>query len=233
MKAFSSIALWIAAAAAALPSCQASNISVAWTIQSYANQTAQVGDSITFTWAFTHTVYIHPTHSCVKTGNTLLGNVSPVTYTFKKRDAGKSIYFACDIASHCSLGQHITIDVAPLASTSISANTTAMVNGTATPTAPSTVVTGAPSVAAAPGPTMGPTTAMPGMMPTASPAAGMKPTGSPMASPTMMSKRPNTMSPASMGTGAPTTSTASLAGGNAAMVASIVSAFMFVMIHIN
>ena len=50
-------------------------------------------------------MYIHPTGTCDKTSSILVGSEGQnATYTFQDSDVG-TIVFACDVQSHCILGQ--------------------------------------------------------------------------------------------------------------------------------
>ena len=91
---------------------KAEDIELAWAIGSYPDETAQVGDTITFTWDSGHNVHIHPTGSCDETDAIEVGVESPAVYTVTDADAGQSLFFACDVGSHCELGQHVTVTVA-------------------------------------------------------------------------------------------------------------------------
>jgi plastocyanin len=92
-------------------SSQAVDIPIAWTVTTYEDIIAQSGDTITFTWDGTHNAYIHPSGSCDGTGAIEVGGTSPATYTFTDADVGTSMFFACEVGTHCDLGQHITVSV--------------------------------------------------------------------------------------------------------------------------
>jgi plastocyanin len=89
----------------------AEDIEIAWSIRAYPNESAQVGDTITFTWASGHNVNIHPTGTCTETGAMSVGTTSPATYTFAEADVGQDLFFACDVGSHCEFEQHVTVSV--------------------------------------------------------------------------------------------------------------------------
>ena len=92
-------------------SAQAANIDIQWSIQEYADTTAQVGDTIPLTWDTLHNIYIHPSGTCDETGAIIIGETSPVTYTFTADDANEDLIFICGIPGHCDAGQTITVSV--------------------------------------------------------------------------------------------------------------------------
>ena len=92
-------------------SAQAANIDIEQSIQEYEDTTAQVGDTITFTWSSTHNVYMHPSGTCDSEGAILIGETSPVTYTFTADDVDEDLFFICGIPGHCDAGQTITVSV--------------------------------------------------------------------------------------------------------------------------
>lgn len=81
----------------------------------YPDRRVFVGDTVVFQWDGDHNVYIHPTLDCEKDGSVFVGDGGVVggggggmknaTYTFGNDDIGKSVVFACDVQSHCRLGQ--------------------------------------------------------------------------------------------------------------------------------
>jgi len=84
-----------------------------WSVQEYDDKTAQVGDTVTFDFSGSaHNVFIHPSGDCDETGAIEVGTSGPVTYTFKKDDAGKDMLFACDVGGHCEDGQSVKFTVA-------------------------------------------------------------------------------------------------------------------------
>lgn len=85
--------------------------SIEWTIKSYDDRDANVGDTVTFKWSFSHNVYIHPSGDCTEDGSIVVGLESPASYTFKEEDAGKTITFACQKEGHCLGGQIIHFNV--------------------------------------------------------------------------------------------------------------------------
>jgi len=89
------------------------NIVIAWSISEYDDMTANVGDTITFNWSFTHNVYIHPSGTCNENGSRILqgGISSGATYTFTEADAGTEVVFACQIFGHCNAGQLLKVIV--------------------------------------------------------------------------------------------------------------------------
>jgi len=75
------------------------------------DKTVMVGDVVKFEWNGMHNVAFHPSGTCDITDDTaILGETSPVEYTFTADDVGKKT-FACDITGHCPAGQIITFDV--------------------------------------------------------------------------------------------------------------------------
>jgi hypothetical protein len=77
----------------------------------------KVGDTLAFTWDGFHDIYIHPTLDCTETGAIPLyapatqGGSS--TYTFTAEDAGKDMFFACDIGGHCAANVNQVVTVFP------------------------------------------------------------------------------------------------------------------------
>jgi hypothetical protein len=140
---------------------QAANINIQWSVQTYQDITAQVGDTITFTWGSGHSVYINPSGSCDTQGAILVGDTPPAVYTFTADDANKDLFFACGVPGHCAAGQSITVAVAaagvsapssaPVAS-STSAAPTVSVAGGANSTAVPTGTVGGGMVTPAPTP---------------------------------------------------------------------------------
>ena len=90
---------------------QAANIDIQWSIQAYDDVTAQVGDTITFTWSSGHNVYIQPSGTCQADGAILVGETPPAIYTFSAEDLGQDLFFVCGVAGHCDAGQTITVSV--------------------------------------------------------------------------------------------------------------------------
>lgn len=88
----------------------AADITLSWSIKSYAEQSAKVGDTVTFTWGSGHNVFIHPTGTCDEAGAIEVGQTSGASYTFTKDDVGE-VVFACDVQSHCESGQIVTYKV--------------------------------------------------------------------------------------------------------------------------
>ena len=88
-------------------------VAIKWIIKKYESESVQVGDSVTFTFSSNHTtnVFIHPSRDCDVTGRIDFGgSASPATYTFAEDDIGE-VVFACDVGSHCELGQIVTFNV--------------------------------------------------------------------------------------------------------------------------
>jgi len=84
-----------------------------WTVQTYDDATAKVGDTVTFDFSGTdHNVFIHPSGSCDETDAIEVGTSGPVSYTFVEADAGKDMFFACDVGGHCEAGQIVKFTVA-------------------------------------------------------------------------------------------------------------------------
>ena len=80
--------------------------------------TAIVGDTVNFNYGsagVTHDVFKHPGLSCeMRDIIRVKGANGPATYTFTRNDAsqwGETIFFSCDVASHCELGQHVRVVV--------------------------------------------------------------------------------------------------------------------------
>ena len=72
---------------------------------------------VTFNYDFSHNVYIHPTGDCEESGRVLVGDRGgPAPYTFTADDGGKTTTFACDIGSHCEIGQMVSFAVEALPS---------------------------------------------------------------------------------------------------------------------
>jgi hypothetical protein len=90
----------------------AKDIPLNWTIKQYTDQSAIVGDTVTFTWSGSHNVYIHPnkTDTCDKTERTEVSKTSGKKYTFKTSDVGV-VVFACDKSGHCAAGQIVKFNV--------------------------------------------------------------------------------------------------------------------------
>ena len=72
---------------------------------------ANVGDTLVFSWTMFHNVYIAPSNSCDDLAvGTNLGDVSPVRYTVKAEDEG-GIVFACEVPGHCQAGMLLPVNV--------------------------------------------------------------------------------------------------------------------------
>ena len=89
----------------------AADVTLPWKIQAYDDQTADVGDTVTFDFTSGHTVHIHPSGTCDTTDAVELGTTGPIEYTFVEEDAGKDIFFACDQSGHCDGGQIVKFTV--------------------------------------------------------------------------------------------------------------------------
>jgi len=92
----------------------AANIDLDWFISTYADKSAQVGDTITFEWdeENPHNAHIYPSGSCDdEAGIIVVGQNSPASYTFKEGDLGNTIFFGCTISGHCAAGQNVKITV--------------------------------------------------------------------------------------------------------------------------
>mmetsp|Transcript_9242 Transcript_9242/g.13475 ORF Transcript_9242/g.13475 Transcript_9242/m.13475 type:complete len:782 (-) Transcript_9242:237-2582(-) len=76
-------------------------------------QNARVGDSISFSF-FLHNVYKMPSREamekCDFSSATLLASSSPFAYTITSDD-GPSLYFACEVGSHCFGEQRLEVEV--------------------------------------------------------------------------------------------------------------------------
>ena len=72
---------------------------------------ANVGDTLVFTWGGVHNVYIAPSNSCNNLASGAnLGASSPVRYTVQAGDEG-GIVFACEVPGHCQAGMLLPVDV--------------------------------------------------------------------------------------------------------------------------
>jgi plastocyanin len=91
------------------------NIPIDWFIptdgQPYDPVQAKVGDTITFSMGAGHNVHVHPSGSCDQTGRAFVGEDAPATYKFLPEDEGKTLFFACDVGTHCDLGMQIEVTV--------------------------------------------------------------------------------------------------------------------------
>ena len=71
---------------------------------------ARLNDVLIFRWKGNHTVYLMESeekfHSCNFTNATLVGDVSPTSYTVTQFPA----YFACALPSHCQNGLKLKVD---------------------------------------------------------------------------------------------------------------------------
>ena len=56
-------------------------------------------------------VHIHPTGTCEEKGAILVGYRSGSSYTFTEEDAGKELFFACDVGQRCESGQNMKVQV--------------------------------------------------------------------------------------------------------------------------
>lgn len=91
----------------------AETTTLAWSVQSYDAETANVGDKVTFDFSGSgHNVFIHPSGDCDDTDAIEVGTSGPVTYTFTEDDAGKDLVFACEVQGHCEAGQFVKFTVA-------------------------------------------------------------------------------------------------------------------------
>lgn len=133
--------LFLTVAASAVTVANAANIDIAWSIRAYPDEVAQVGDTITFTWASGHNVNIHPAGSCDETGAIFVGGSSPATYTFTEDDVGKDLFFACDVGEHCEFEQHVLVSVSAPSGTVAPSSAPAAVEEPGAPSAASTSTT--------------------------------------------------------------------------------------------
>ena len=103
-------------------------INVQWSIKSYAPMTANVGDTVSFTWGGTHDVHLHPSGTCSQAGATLVASSSQQSgkYTFTK--PGKYT-FACQVGRHCNMGQIVTFTVGGASSGGIPSGCTSWYDG--------------------------------------------------------------------------------------------------------
>ena len=71
---------------------------------------ANIGDTVVFSWSGSHNVYWHPTGTCDEAGAVQVDSgSSPATWT--ATEAG-TFTFACDVGDHCEWGQVVTVTVA-------------------------------------------------------------------------------------------------------------------------
>merc|ERR1719246_69332 len=80
---------------------------------------AEVGDVVKFDQSFNHNVYTMVDaaayDSCDFSEGTNLGENVPVDVPIVAKDAGKTLYFGCEIPFHCSGGSMvIAFEVAPI-----------------------------------------------------------------------------------------------------------------------
>jgi plastocyanin len=85
-------------------------IKVNWVIRAYGPMTANVGDTVFFTWGGNHNVFLHPSGTCNQRGSTLVGSRSARNGKFTFTKPGKYT-FACQVGSHCNQGQIVTFTV--------------------------------------------------------------------------------------------------------------------------
>lgn len=85
-------------------------ININWVVKGYPPRTATVGDIVRFTWVGQHNVYLHPSGSCDPAHSIMVGSSRARKGVFKFTNPGKYI-FACQIGSHCQVGQILTINV--------------------------------------------------------------------------------------------------------------------------
>ena len=79
----------------------------------YEDRTAYVDDVIEFRWTdASHNVYILPSMDCGNRDNEILVGADPGSqYTIAEDDAGKSLFFVCNVGGHCESGLHVTVKV--------------------------------------------------------------------------------------------------------------------------
>ena len=56
-------------------------------------------------------VHIHPTGTCEESGAIKVGYETGSSYTFKEEDAGKELFFACDLGRRCEAGKCECINI--------------------------------------------------------------------------------------------------------------------------
>jgi len=73
----------------------------------FPNMDAVVGDTLIFTWPeeMINDVFLHPSGTCEEDGAIKVGYESGSSYTFKEEDAGKELFFACDLGRRCEAGE--------------------------------------------------------------------------------------------------------------------------------
>jgi len=82
--------------------------------------TVEVGTTINFAWNGFHNVFLHPTGTCDEAGAIEVGATArggEGSYTVVDEDAGTTLFFACDIGSHCNRNQYLEVDVVAEAGT--------------------------------------------------------------------------------------------------------------------
>ena len=58
-----------------------------------------------------HNVHMHMYNDCNETGAILIGDVTPVYYTFTKEDeASGEVVMACDVGQHCTYTYYDLLD---------------------------------------------------------------------------------------------------------------------------
>jgi hypothetical protein len=97
------------------PPTQTREFDIDWFIpasdEPYAPIDANVGDKINFIMGPGHNVAIHPSRNCDKSGSQILGDDATTSYTILPTDAGRTVFFACDVGSHCDLGMQVVVNV--------------------------------------------------------------------------------------------------------------------------
>lgn len=66
-------------------------------------------------------VHIHPTGTCLELDSILVGYSTGSSYTFTQEDAGKELFFACDVGRRCESGQNIKVKVSDSSEAQVSA----------------------------------------------------------------------------------------------------------------
>jgi hypothetical protein len=196
------LGLWMVVLLNAFSAAAGENIIIeSWQIRplyvEYDNLNATVSDTISFVWPETenHTVYINPTGNCLDTDGILIGDSTPVNYTFTELDAintalGNPVYFTDNIGNYCEWGMRFSVNVTERTLSPTSSPTT---SPSSVPSqGPTKVATSAPSSSPTKAPTDAPTadpSAVPSMKPSLpptvapSPAPSDRPSSTPTVSP--------------------------------------------------
>ena len=90
-----------------------SDLPITWRVQAYPDSTVNPGDTISFTWAGNHNVYLMPNedafNNCDFSDALQIGTASPHVYSSAGTVPGQNLYFACSAGSHCTNGQKLKV----------------------------------------------------------------------------------------------------------------------------